>query len=165
MKNVKDTRETSELFYALLLPVQLTSWCGVWCFYVLLKKEFRIVITHTIPFSTYRHQKRKADERSRPAKKQTILLSLYSLEFSICRSLTLPDAVKWGIHCGQVEQVCCEASLLPYVRQSGWRNDPGLSGFMDEPGKAKVSVMSFTFYSTVTSFKISMRSALVTGFT
>jgi len=53
------------------------------------------------------------------AKKQKTLLRLYSLELSIRRSLTLPNAVKWGIHCGGQGQVCCEASLLPCVRQSG----------------------------------------------
>jgi hypothetical protein len=48
------------------------------------------------------------------------MLRLYSLYISVRRSVTLPDAVKWRcFYYWAGGQVCCEASLLPRVGQSG----------------------------------------------
>jgi len=53
------------------------------------------------------------------AKKQTTPLRLYSLELSVRRSVTLPDAVKLVFFlCGK-EQVCCAASLLRATGKAG----------------------------------------------
>ena len=47
------------------------------------------------------------------------------LEFLVRRSVTLPNAVKLVFFlCGK-KQVCCAASLLLRVGQSGRSNDPG----------------------------------------
>ena len=85
----------------------------------------RLVSNQHSLFTTPSHFQRLGTESARrvkgqgrsTAKKQTTLLRLYSLELSIRRSLTLPDAVKWGIHCGQ-ERASVLRSFTLAVRQA-----------------------------------------------